>query len=129
MRPSAGEGLLAEEEAAPGRLAFLLFIQLEAEAADEALLSQATRNLVFLAPRLLAADAAAGRVPLLDLAKGVDAAKSGDAANTGNGSATGEEAEGADMDADVDDDVEGNDEGDGTAGQGQTALTLHGLIR
>ncbi len=59
----SGEGLLAEEEAAPGRLAFLLFIQLEAEAADDALLSQATKNLVFLAPRLLATDAAAGRVP------------------------------------------------------------------
>ena len=116
---------MAEEEAAPGRLAFLLFIQLEAEAADEALLSQATKNLVFLAPRLLAADAAAGRVP--DLA----AAKPGDAASLGNGNAAksgvadGDDAGVDDVDAEVDDD-EG---GDGAAGGGLTALTLHGLIR
>ncbi|BDA46528.1 probable small subunit processome component 20 homolog [Coccomyxa sp. Obi] len=121
-----GEGLLAEEEAAPGRLAFLLFIQLEAEAADEALLSQATKNLVFLAPRLLAGDLAAGRVPLLATAKSGDAANTGNG-DAGNGSAAGEEADGIDVDADVDDDVEGG--GDGATVGGHTALTLHGLIR
>lgn len=125
----AGEGLLAEEEAAPGRLAFLLFIQLEAEAADEALLSQATKNLVFLAPRLLAADAAAGRVPILASAKTGDAAISGhggNAAKLGNGSG---EVSGDDVDAGVDDGMAGDGDGDVAAGGGLSALTLHGLIR
>ena len=132
---AAGEGLLAEEEASPGRLAFLLFIQLEAEAADDALLSQATKNLVFLAPRLLAGDAAAGRVPAQPAP-----AKTGfpaEATKLGNGSAPAKSGDAAGKLAgtDVDDDVIADVDGDMDAdeeeaeGDGRSALTLHGLVR
>lgn len=127
------EGLLTEEEAVPGRLAMLLYVQLEAEAADEPLLSQATKNLVFLAPRLLAADAAAGRVPQPAPAAGgaaEPAATEPDAAAAASRNAAGD-ADGDDVDADVDeDDMDADEEGAvERGGGGGGALTLHGLVR
>ena len=122
----AGATLLAAEEALPGRLAFLLWAQLEAEAADDALLAQATKNLVHLAPILYDADSAAGRVP--EQAPAPAANGSNSAAQHANGSvstAAGPEGGSAQHAEEGNEEEEGEE---GTPVQG-AALTLHGLVR
>jgi U3 small nucleolar RNA-associated protein 20 len=152
----AGDGLLSAEQALTGRLAFLFYKQMEEDAADDALLSQATKNLVFLAPRLYSTDLAAGRVPKLapvskeqsgdeeeegspraDGRTGQQAAAGGQAMlrNTVNGTGY-EEVENAGEKDDAEDAVkvlEADGEGaEGVGSDGGTetgALTLHGLVR
>jgi U3 small nucleolar RNA-associated protein 20 len=130
MRPAglvacSGGALLARPEAAPPRLAFLLWAQLEAEGAQDALLSQAAKNLVHLAPLLHAADLAAGRVPATRAAHAPPPA----AAN-GNGSAThaDEDAPGVEEGAAEEQDEEEGEEGGDEDREG-ASLTLHGLVR
>ena len=132
-----GAALLGDEAGAPGRLAFLCYAQLEAEEADEALLGQATKNLVFLAPLLYAADLAAGRVP--------DVAQQGSAAgvpfdsatdtraqrkSVASGKALQQGAQGDAQDGPRLDIGEAEDEGpDDGEQEGTPMLTMHGLIR
>ncbi|KAK9818396.1 hypothetical protein WJX72_012002 [[Myrmecia] bisecta] len=150
-------GLLSQQEGAAGRLAFLFYRQLESEAADEALMSQAVKCLVFLAADMYAYDSQRGAVPeavvvppdsnglhaelllpdgTLPLANGNGAAHS-PAASAGAGEAL-DEGQHPDQDLDRDqdqdqaaageaEDDEAVDDGEGEQGDG--GLSLHGLVR
>ncbi|KAK9840687.1 hypothetical protein WJX84_003409, partial [Apatococcus fuscideae] len=61
--PSIGPGLLASQERQAGRLARACYLQLEADSADEALLNQALKCIVFLAIPLYEQDAALHLIP------------------------------------------------------------------
>ncbi|KAK9845304.1 hypothetical protein WJX81_002986 [Elliptochloris bilobata] len=127
-------GLLAA--AGPGRLALLCYQQVEAEGAEDALLTQATKNLVFLAPHLYEVDLYAGRVPPVAAAptSAHDAAAL-DTANIEPGSPARSELEqngdGSDREAENDG---GGEPGSGSwsgldPGLGSGTLSLHGLVR
>lgn len=118
--------MLSAESTMPGRLAFLFYKQLEEQAADDALLSQSTKNLVFLAPHLYSADLAAGRVPEVAEPAAGDIAHEQPSHTAADGSAAMPQGE---DEGDKDAEPAAEDEDGAPGGLDGRALTLHGLVR